>query len=178
MLQSPTTFDRIALHSADFWRLQRFRARDYDCPSRPETLSCVFGRGKGFLTVLALLGAAPNGSQRSRPIPPLLASKELPFEAAWRPTWRKMERGLTGTYQRVVLTEHWENERRVSSHVRSLGRAICQAHKSSETRPRSVTENGDRSLPVSHWSRCTFVRPLFGGLSYAWLSWILVEDRL
>jgi hypothetical protein len=45
----------------------------------------------------------------------------------------------------VVLTDLWENERRVSSPVKSLCSAICQAHKPSETRRESVTEKGDRS---------------------------------
>jgi hypothetical protein len=46
---------------------------------------------------------------------------------------------------RVVLTDLWENERRVSSPDKSPCRAICQAHKPSETHLESVTEKGDRS---------------------------------
>lgn len=56
---------------------------------------------------------------------------------------------------RVVLTNLWENERRVSSLVRSLSMAICQAHKLSETHLESVTENGDRSfVKVSYHPVC------------------------
>jgi hypothetical protein len=46
---------------------------------------------------------------------------------------------------RVVLTDPWENGRRVSSPGKSLYRAMCQAHKMPKTRLESVTGKGDRS---------------------------------
>jgi hypothetical protein len=49
----------------------------------------------------------------------------------------------------VVLTGLWESEHRVSSLVRSLRMAICQAHKPSETHLESVTEKGDRSHSIA-----------------------------
>ena len=52
----------------------------------------------------------------------------------------------------VVLIDLRENERRVSSPVKSLWRAICQAHKPSETRLESVTEIGDRSRSLKSYS--------------------------
>ena len=43
-------------------------------------------------------------------------------------------RRLDGNTMTVVLADLWENERRVSSPVKSLCRAIYQAHKPSETK--------------------------------------------
>jgi hypothetical protein len=56
---------------------------------------------------------------------------------------------------RVVLTDHWENERRVSSLV---------GHKLSETHLESATEKGDRSESATEKGHRSFSHKSYSAL--------------